>query len=261
MPDGNADSSGIHFLNLLNLAVTRDNLHQGVSDLFNLRAALGGLTVGGMDIFDETDVHFVGHSLGGIVGTTFVALQPGLGAASFGMAGGNIAYLLDGSAIFGPVIQASLAIAGVLPDTPEYAQFLAVAQAIVDSGDPINYGERAAMSGTPIYFAEAVGGGTLGGLPALPDLVVPNSVPGSPLAGTEPLIATMGLQSVSMSTNDPAGLQGAVRFIEGDHSSLVSPGFTAATQAAFAEIQAQLASFHSSTGTVITVTNTGVVLQ
>ena len=73
VPDGTADSTGAHFINLTNLAVSRDNLRQSIADLFNLKTALSGLTILGMDVIDESEVHFMGHSLGGIVGTPFAA--------------------------------------------------------------------------------------------------------------------------------------------------------------------------------------------
>ncbi|MEM1449442.1 MAG: hypothetical protein AAF957_22935 [Planctomycetota bacterium] len=264
MPDGNADSSGVHFFNVQNLSVARDNLQQAIADLVNLRVGLRDLTVMGNDVFDESRIQFVGHSLGGIVGTPFVALQPGgLEAATLGMAGSQLPYLLNGSPIFGPTIEAALGSVGVLPGTPAYVEFLAAAQAIVDAGDPINYAGSISALGPPIYAVEIVGGGTLNGSPSPPDLVVPNSVPGAPLAGTEPLVTAMGLDPITMSTSNAGGIQGVVRINEGDHSSLITPGVmpTAGSLAAFMEIQIQLASFHASSGTAITVMNSGVVEQ
>ncbi len=179
-PDGVADSSGAHFINLTDLAVSRDNLRQGVADLFNLKAALSSLTVLGMDVIDETQVHFLGNSLGGIVGTAFVANQADLAAASLPTSGASIPYLLDGSVAFGPEVRAGLAANGVLSGTPDFANFLLTSQTVLDAADPINHAARVQANGTPIYLPEVIGGGAN---MSLPDLVVPNSVPGAPWRG------------------------------------------------------------------------------
>lgn len=259
-PDGAPDSSGAHFINLSNLAVTRDNIRQAVSDLINLKAALATLQVQGADVIDETQVHFMGHSLGGIVGTPFVANQPDLVAASLGMAGGSLPYLLNGSVSFGPVVRGGLAAAGIVEGTPEFSQFLAAAQAIVDGADPINYAGLIAAQATPIYFSEIVGGGPGGGVA---DLVVPNTVAGAPFAGSTPLTQVMGLTQVSAAVVGDPNLKAVVRFIEGNHSTLLAPNLvappTAAETAAFLELQAQIAGFHGSGGQDIPVTDTTVV--
>ncbi|QDV06350.1 hypothetical protein Poly30_18590 [Planctomycetes bacterium Poly30] len=249
-PDGEPDSSGTHFINLQNLAVSRDNLQQAVADLMNLKESLGSLTVMGVDMFDETNVHFMGHSLGGIVGTPFLALQSGITAATLGMPGASIPYLLDGSVAFGPVIQGGLAAAGVTPGTSEYAQFLAAAQTVVDTVDPINHAAGVQASGVQLLLLEIVGGGALGGVS---DIVVPNAVAGAPFAGTEPLISALGLNSISATAT--GGIYGAVRFNEGSHGSLVTPGASASENAAYAEIQGQIRSFHASNGQDVTVTD------
>lgn len=261
-PDGIADHTGAHFINLADLAVCRDNLRQSAADLFNLKASLSGLTVLGMDVIDETQVHFMGHSLGGIVGTPFVANQADLTATTLAMTGSSIPYLLNGSSVFGPVVEAGLAANGVLSGTPDFASFLLTAQTVLDSADPINYAALVAANGTPIYLPEIIGGGAN---MSFPDLVVPNSVPGAPFAGTEPLISALGLTGASATTSDAGGLQVAVRFIEGNHSSILlptTPGETPTPEesAAWAEMQSQAASFHLSRGTALTVTD-GTVIQ
>ena len=261
-PDGNADPSGAHFINLSNVAVSRDNIRQGVADLLNLKASLGDLMIMGADRIDETQVHFIGHSLGGIVGTGFVGLSPDLVAATLAMPGSSIPYLLDGSFAFGPGIQAGLSASGVEPGTPAYSQFLSAAQTIVDTADPINYAGLIGGAGTPVYLTEIVGGGAN---MSSPDLVIPNSVPGAPFAGTEPLITALGLTGTSATVMNAGGLQVAVRFIEGNHSSLLLPTLpggmaTAEEAAAYAEIQSQVSGFHATGGTQLTVTD-GTVVQ
>ena len=63
----------------------------------------------------------------------------------------------------------------------------------------------------------------------------------------------------------PVGLQVAVRFIEGNHSSILLPTIPGATPtaeeiAAWMEMQSQATSFHQSQGTALTVTD-GTVIQ
>ena len=66
----------------------------------------------------------------------------------------------------------------------------------------------------------------------------------------------MGLTSYSESAFDAAGIDGAVRFIEGDHGSLLSP---AASLAATQEMQRQLAAFQATMGTTVNINDTSVV--
>ena len=104
----------------------------------------------GADMFDEDEVHYIGHSLGAIVGTPFLALQPNITTATLGMPGSSIPYLRNASTVFGPVVQGGLSGAGLTPGTPQYAQFLAAAQTILDSADPINYAGTIAALPTPL---------------------------------------------------------------------------------------------------------------
>src|SRR5690554_6667063 len=70
--------SGSLFINLTNFLNTRDNMRQSAVDQMNLRASLAGLALplpGGasVPVAPTTPVLFVGHSLGTITGTPFVA--------------------------------------------------------------------------------------------------------------------------------------------------------------------------------------------
>lgn len=267
VPDGITDSSGTHYINLRNLLNSRDNVRQSVSDLFALTYALSGMNAGGTT-FDTNNVKLLGHSLGGIVGLTFLALEPATSVndAVIAMSGGGIAKLLDGSARFGPVIAGGLAASGVIKGTPEFEAFLGAAQTAVDSGDPINYA-TAAMTGRGILFFEVVGGA---GIPS--DLVIPNRVPDGndtsntvpgPLSGTDPLVGAdaditnpgLGLTQVSSSTSG-TDLKALVRFTSGDHGSILSP---AADAAVTTEMQTEAASFLASGGNQLPISNASVI--
>lgn len=243
-PDGQVDSSGAHYINLGNLRTSRDNLRQGEVDLLSLAATapLFDFDGGGSDV-DGSRLSFVGMSLGGINGGVFLGLSDTVNTGMLSVAGGGIARLLDGSATFGPRIRAGLAASGVQAGTPTYDQFMLITQTVIDSGDPINYGVQ--NSNNALLLHEVLG-----------DLVVPNTVAGAPLAGTEALIRVYGLAPITATTQNAAGVRGATRFTAGDHGSLLSP---AASMEVTQEMQRQVASFIASHGTAVLVTDTSVI--
>lgn len=260
------DPSGTHFINLESLLTSRDNVRQAVADLFVLRKALEGLDydTGGAD-FDLTRIHFAGHSLGGIVGGTFLALEPTVKASVLGMSGGGIAKLLDGSATFGPILEAGLGLNGVAKGTADYESFLASAQMALDSGDPVNY-TSATVASRDVLLFEVIGDG----VDSLADQVVPNNVIGvsgtvnAPLSGTDPLVSLMSLTQLDTSTTYVANTDTVVKFVSGHHSSFLTPDFidgsanidpATAEYKAYAEMQTEAASFIASDGAVITHTD------
>ncbi|MCH2102694.1 MAG: hypothetical protein MK297_01635 [Planctomycetes bacterium] len=265
--DGVADASGIHFINFTSLLTNRDNLSQGVSDLFNLTAALGSLDIwhtaqgeigadGNPDI-DLSQLHFIGNSLGGIVGTPFLSIQqsnsPTFQSTTMAAISGSIPSMLIGSATYGPIVQAGLGALGVFPGTSEWDQFVLAAQTISDSSDAINYATSfrpgGSAEGTALHVIEYIGGGTESGISALPDLAVPTFVDGAPLAGSSPLASLMGLTQVSSTT---ATNQAVVKFQEGSHSTLVNPVDLAGRVTLEAQTQMTLFALSGGTNVVIT---------
>ncbi len=249
-PDGTPDASGTHFINLSSLLTSRDNLRQAVADLFVLTASIPWTDIdgNGMGDFDSSNIQFVGLSLGAMVGTSFLALEPNVNVGLLSVPGGGVARLLDGSVAFGPRIRAGLAAAGVQAGTPTYDSFMGAAQQVIDSIDPINYGFASAQNA--ILLHEVVGGGT-----NLPDQVVPNNVPGAPLSGTDPLIRALGLPSITATTQAANGIRGVVRFTAGEHSSLINPVNPAVTT----EMQRHMASLLASGGAAVLVQDTSVI--
>ncbi|OOE71377.1 VolA/Pla-1 family phospholipase [Salinivibrio kushneri] len=120
------------YLNLNNLAVARDNVRQSELDLMGLRAALtrtqsaggfAGTPLATISSFVTSAPRLLGHSLGGIVGTTAFAASNRansnelndlykFSALSVANSGGQIANLLLGSDSFGPLIKHSVAFKG-----------------------------------------------------------------------------------------------------------------------------------------------------
>jgi len=248
--DAVVDPSGTHFINLTSLLTSRDNLRQSIADQITLARAVPNLdlTGDGQPDIDATRMHFVGHSLGGIVGTSFLAFNPGIDSATLAMPGAQIAQLLQDSPSFAPRINAGLAAQGLTPGTTLYNQFFRDAQTAIDSGDPWNHGAAAAVN-SPIHLIQVVGATPPAPLPApQPDQVVPNSA-------TARLIGVMGLTKVS-TPGANAVSRGFVNFVVGDHSSILNP---AASGPATVEMQTQTVTFAVSGGTVIPVANPAVV--
>ena len=253
-PDGRIDDSGTHFINLSSLLTSRDNVQQGIADLLQLAASVPNLDVDadGIADIDGSRIVFTGHSLGAIVGTGFLSIDTSVGSATLAMPGGGIPKLLAGSPRFGPQINAGLAANGLQPGTADYEAFFATAQAVIDTADPINHGAAAAAS-HPIHLIEVVGGAG-----SLPDQVIPNTVAGAPLSGTEPLIRVMGLAGTATTVTDPSGVRAAVRFTAGDHGSILDP---TASAAATVEMQRETAGFAASGGVLLPIVDASVIAQ
>jgi hypothetical protein len=91
--------------------------------------------------------------------------------------------------------------------------------------------------------------GTPGDATRPPDGVVPNT-------STERLARLLGISPVTITTVNPAGVSGLVRFNQGDHGSIALPN---ASVAAWNEAQTELAVFMQSNGTTILISDPGVI--
>ena len=138
-----------------------------------------------------------------------------------------------------------------------FAQFTFAAQTVTDSGDPVAYVQALAATQTPTHLIEVVGDGA----DNLSDQTVTNTAPFTPMGGTEPAIALLGLPAISETTQG----SGAVRFVHGHHSSILNPLPTDSSPdaelsaRATQEMQTQVAVFFASMGQLIQVTDTDVV--
>jgi hypothetical protein len=239
-PDSIIDTSGTHFINLTFPLASRDNLRQAVVNQLNLLRALPTLDLDGdtgtVDI-DGTRVAFVGQSLGSITGITFGSVIPSptlVPRMTFSVPGGGIAALLRDSPSFGPRINAGLAAQGLTPGTTLYAQFMRDVQAIIDSGDPLNFVASTASQRT-IYFQQVVGASTP---PPLPDQVIPNSATLRLIAAVQASVGAGNFPRVTPGVQRAGS--GYVNFIAGDHGSLLSP---AASLPATQEMQTETVLF------------------
>src|SRR5690554_4637542 len=201
-------ASGDLYINLNNFARTRDAMRQTVLDLMNLNATIGDMDVDadGNSDFDASKVYFVGHSLGAIIGTTFVAVNndpdvqafngnlPKIQGAILGNGGGGVVKLLENSPSIGgaKILPGLKAAAGLEQGSADIEKFFGVMQAMVDSADPINFASAAHMQELPILSYTAVN-----------DSVVPNSTEDSTvptaksyLSGTAALDSVLGITEV-----------------------------------------------------------------
>jgi pimeloyl-ACP methyl ester carboxylesterase len=267
-------TSGANYLNLEVLPLPRDATRQAVVDLMNLNASIKDIDFDGDGTpdLDPTRVYFVGHSLGGIIGTTFVATNNKavaeggnsdlnlINAAALVTSGGGIARLLENSPSIGPTVLAGLARENTTQGSSALEIYLSVAQATVDSSDSINFAQSLAATGTPVYVNAIYGDGSSR---ATQDQTIPiaadtlyagdytrplGEARPAPLAGTEPLIDL--LDATAVSTNSAVSGNVAVRFNSGSHNTIISPvGGT--EEAVFADMATNIGSFFNSTGTSI----------
>jgi pimeloyl-ACP methyl ester carboxylesterase len=238
-PDGIIDSSGAHYINLSNALVSRDNLRQAAADLVTLTRTIPTIDLDGDELpdLDGSRVHFIGTSLGGIAGTTYLAMDDTAVTATLGVPGGVISDALLGSFTFGPRIEAGLIGNGLVPNTSLYNNFIRDLQNLVDAGDPISHAAEAAGAAA-IHFIQVDG-----------DLVLPNSSSNRLAAemarggltdydydSVPVLDPVTGVRGVI----DPAGLVARVCFTGGaTHGSQLDPGSTPESQTATGEMQAQ----------------------
>ncbi|EJL6835964.1 lipase [Vibrio cholerae] len=124
-----ANNDPLAYINLTYLAVARDNLRQSILDVLGLRAALTlsqslftGTPLSGINVGTGSKVRMLGHSLGGIVGTSAIAesnktlgstaadAMYSFSGAAIQNSGGQISNLLLGSDFFGPQIKHNVAL-------------------------------------------------------------------------------------------------------------------------------------------------------
>jgi hypothetical protein len=253
---GANDGSGAQFINLGQLANTRDNQRQTVMDLLNLNASLvnvdslaKGWETPGLDL---NRVYLVGVSLGSILGSVFVTVNELAMAndAQVGLAsnlnpirgviastpGAQVSQILVNSDTFGPVINGGLAAAGVTQGTTNYERFLYAAQSTVDSGDPVNFMQLLRQLNVPVLVQQVNG-----------DKVIPNATAPAPLGGTYGFVRTLGATQLGLGV-DQLVSQNLVKVTAGDHVSLLRPSEDAPQVTA--EFQAQVATFVLNDGRV-----------
>src|SRR5690554_6121648 len=268
--EADVGASGDLYINLNNFARTRDAMRQTVLDLMNLNASIGAMDIDGSgDLvvnpdgtitepdLDPSKVYFIGHSLGAIIGTTFVAVNndpdvqafngnlPKIQGAILGNGGGGVVKLLENSPSIGgaKILPGLQAAAGLEQGSADIEKFFGVMQAIVDSADPINFVSAPHMQNLPILSYTAVD-----------DLVVPNTAETatvdtakSYLSGTDPLVKALGITEVVDGSTAAGPVMETRISIRTDAEKSDHSTFSNAKPAeTFAEIYKQIGSFISS---------------
>jgi hypothetical protein len=251
-PDGQIDPTGTFFINASSILTTRDNLREAVADLLTLTRSLPGLDLdgdGSPDVNSER-IHFLGQSLGAVVGGVFLGV-PGTAVIRTGglvSPGGELVPTVFDSPAFGPQLTGMLASQGIQAGTTAFAEFIRDAQNAIDAGDPDNYILSAATS-HPLLVFQVVGGGTLpNGERSLPDQVILNT-------STQRLIDAAGLRRICALGANP-GPSGFVNFVFGAHASLFDP---TTSPAATAEMRRESTFFADTIGRIVQVTDRTVV--
>lgn len=293
--------STLHYVNLGSMLTMRDNTRQSTADLLGLRLGMNFLAGANIDsskvhllghslggVYGMNTVSLantpLNEQIDGLfkIASTSLAM-PGLMLANFGfdspafegLAKSNLTlqlspdfaaaveatlpadYSQDELSAFYFAFYDSLSVEQKATLDGGFAQFTFAAQTVTDSGDPIAYVQALAATQTPTHLIEVVGNG----VDNLDDQTVTNTAPFTPMGGTEPAIAFLGLQGVSEDTNG----SGVVRFVNGHHSSILDPRPNAASPdaelsaRATQEMQTQIATFFASMGQLIKITDAAVV--
>jgi pimeloyl-ACP methyl ester carboxylesterase len=230
-PDGIIDGSGTNFLSPApgSLLTSRDNMRESVVGVLALKRSLGGMDIDGNPLntdFDSSQVHYVGHSGGGILGGTIAAICGECTTISMISGGAGIVKLLEESApqAFGSILiglQQGLAARGIAPFSSAYNNVLRDMQHTWNEADPIGFVHLARNSPTPIFGS-----------------LVNTDVAVTPAASLR-LFNGLGLPQVKTPGVNLAS-RGYTRITEGDHSTYISP---AASVPATVEMQTQVAVF------------------
>ena len=259
--DNEAGGSGSLFIRLDNFQRTRDNMRQSVMDLMNLNASLARIDLDGdgngvdgdsdgygdTPDLDVTKVKYIGHSLGAIVGTPFVALNNAslaantnlnqIQAAVLATPGGHMTKLIESSVFLSGSLLPGLAgvNASLVQGNSALESYMKVSQAIIDSADPINFLGALKAVNTPVLLVGMYGGADFGDSVYPADLVVPVTGEGTvlangsakaetavnPLTGLQPFIDLLGAENV---TGTPTGNIYLAKYNEGSHSTFSAAG-------------------------------------
>lgn len=199
----------------------RDNFRQMAADQLELVRLIGTLSTldilpegnpDGIPDLDTSRILYIGHSFGAVQGATIFALAPEITHATWNVGGAGLMMLLRDSKTFGLIVN------GLRPDgvaDGAVARFMAMAQAIVDPGDPLVFAPHAIRREPPgvpmwtpreVLLQEVVG-----------DTIVPNSSTRALARATgleliDPLDPVSGLPAVDgpVTANLPEGVTGAM---------------------------------------------------
>jgi len=161
-PDGLIDARFVNFANPApdGILQTRDVIREAAVSLLALRRSIDVMDLDGDPAttdFDTSQVHYVGHSGGGIVGGILMALSDEFVTFNLATGGAGWVKLLqesdrdDGFGFLLTALEAGLTAQGIFPDSTTYLNYLRDWQNVWNEGDPIGYLRLARENPTPIY--------------------------------------------------------------------------------------------------------------
>lgn len=135
-----------NFFNLQNIATTREYFRQTIADFVQLARVIESAHAAGIPPFDQIDperIHYLGGSLGGIMGTMFLAVESKVLVGVLSVPGGGLPNILASREIRQLIEPLMGIFIGITPNSPYFAPFLRrfqqTAQWALDPADPINY--------------------------------------------------------------------------------------------------------------------------
>jgi len=132
----------------LNVFATRDNIRQAVLEQVKLIKLLKTVDFSALDTtnhieystIDPNNIYYIGHSMGTLVGNILISIEDSINKGVLNVAGAHFTKMIMSTTedIKSPLIN-SLAALGILEGTPEFEQFLYLAQVAMEKADSINY--------------------------------------------------------------------------------------------------------------------------
>jgi dienelactone hydrolase len=136
-------ASGAAFLEIEHIANTRDHFLQAVIDLNGLHRSLKQADWSKLGIeLDTSTIHYAGQSLGGILGATFVSMNPEIKRAVLNVPGADLVDMFRESTYFASHVNAFFTREKIDPESWQAARFLNLARLIVDGVDPQSVGHK-----------------------------------------------------------------------------------------------------------------------
>lgn len=233
------------FFNLVDGFATREHFRQSVADMMQLVFMIRHAEEEPFDVIDKERIHYFGVSLGGIMGTLLMGVEPDVRVAVLSVPGGGLPNILRSEAI-GSLLRPLISLTvGIPQNDPNFEAFLYrfthLSQWVLDAGDPINTAplildpERA-LAGVPVKRILMQEG--------FVDTVVPNET-------TEDLARAMRLTDAKASAGCESedGCSGIWRFVMTEYGEPENSGHS--VTGVLPEAAAQVSEYLLSDGTRI----------
>jgi hypothetical protein len=135
-----------NFLVLNDVSATREFIRQTIADFLQLERMVRNAKQAGIAPFDQVDtdhILYFGGSLGGIMGTVYMAVEPDVAAGMLSVPGGGLLNVLESHDIGQLVTGLVELTTNIAKDSPFFPLFLhrfqQFGQWVLDPADPINY--------------------------------------------------------------------------------------------------------------------------